>query len=202
MPVIIKPFIEKLGGSTTASTYVGKVGEMFYDLVDTRMRVSNGVTPGGSIISGTESTTAVDEDFIISTSGNVLTSPPSVGEFDFIFGSDGVLGVPHTISSDNLLFLTAPSIELETSGENATIEIGYQAGAPTIYIGVSGQGKTTHIWSDRFAIYADAPSTSKGVSGDSVGMVAINASYLFYCTGDHNGVADIWKRVALTGGTW
>jgi len=45
---IFRSFVERLGG-TTAETYVGTPGDMFYDPESTTIRLSNG-TPGGHIL--------------------------------------------------------------------------------------------------------------------------------------------------------
>jgi hypothetical protein len=44
-----RPFLEKLGG-TPANTFIGNNGELFYDPDTTKIRVSDGVTPGGKLI--------------------------------------------------------------------------------------------------------------------------------------------------------
>jgi hypothetical protein len=48
------------------------------------------------------------------------------------------------------------------------------------------------------------PATSKGASGDTVGKVAINASYIYYCTATYtDGLTDIWSRTPLAAvATW
>lgn len=47
--VTFRPFLEKLGG-TPANTFVGNGGELFYDPDTTKIRVSDGITPGGKLI--------------------------------------------------------------------------------------------------------------------------------------------------------
>jgi hypothetical protein len=44
-------FVDKQGG-TTATNYIGSEGELFYDPTTTTLRVSDGSTPGGSVVSG------------------------------------------------------------------------------------------------------------------------------------------------------
>ena len=44
-------FVDKQGG-TTATSYVGNEGELFYDPTTTTLRVSDGSTPGGTVVSG------------------------------------------------------------------------------------------------------------------------------------------------------
>lgn len=48
--IVYRPFLEKLGGSQ-ASNYVGKEGDLFYDPSTTTLRVSDGTTPGGVLVS-------------------------------------------------------------------------------------------------------------------------------------------------------
>ena len=47
-----------------------------------------------------------------------------------------------------------------------------------------------------------APASSVGASGDIAGMVSWDTSYIYVCTAAYDGTANIWKRVALTGGAW
>lgn len=47
------------------------------------------------------------------------------------------------------------------------------------------------------------PSTSKGAVGDSIGDIAFDGGYIYYCTAIYvDGIADIWKRVSWSGDTW
>lgn len=47
-----------------------------------------------------------------------------------------------------------------------------------------------------------APSSSVGAAGDVSGMVSWDASYIYVCTASHDGSTNIWKRAALSGGSW
>ena len=65
-----------------------------------------------------------------------------------------------------------------------------------IYGGETGTIKNVSIGST-------APSTSNGTSGDILGMIAFDSTYIYYCTANYtDGVADIWKRIAWSGDTW
>lgn len=44
------------------------------------------------------------------------------------------------------------------------------------------------------------PSTSVGTSGDTAGMVAWDASYIYVCTANYDGSTAIWRRSAIS--TW
>jgi hypothetical protein len=47
----------------------------------------------------------------------------------------------------------------------------------------------------------NTPATAKGVTGDLIGDISVDADYIYYCTTTWtDGVADIWKRVAIA--TW
>lgn len=46
------------------------------------------------------------------------------------------------------------------------------------------------------------PTSSKGLQGDRSGQIAVDSNYIYVCVADWNGTTDIWKRTALTGGTW
>lgn len=48
--VTYKMFTDNMGG-TTATNYIGKRGEIFYDPTTTSLRISNGSTPGGLLLS-------------------------------------------------------------------------------------------------------------------------------------------------------
>jgi len=44
------------------------------------------------------------------------------------------------------------------------------------------------------------PLSSVGVDGDTQGMIAWDVNYIYICTGNWDGVANIWKRVGID--TW
>ncbi len=45
-----------------------------------------------------------------------------------------------------------------------------------------------------------APTTALGAAGDLKGMIAFDTNYLYICTANYTGSANVWKRVAIT--TW
>lgn len=50
---------------------------------------------------------------------------------------------------------------------------------------------------------SNPPATSKGASGDKVGMVHANSSSVYVCYANYiNGVDDIWSKINTEGGTW
>lgn len=151
-------------------------------------------------------TKSIDEDLVITTSYSAMSSPPGPATRTYTFGANGTLTVPGIIAGASGLLLTGQSVEIETSG-GGFIEIGYQANPPLqIYIGTSsatpGEETKTYLNTNRLVVLADAPASSVGKAGDTNGLVAVDSNYIYRCTGDYNGTSDIWKRVALTGGTW
>jgi hypothetical protein len=53
----------------------------------------------------------------------------------------------------------------------------------------------------RLALWFNVPTSKKGTVGDSAGMMAVDTTYLYMCTGSYNGTADIWTRTTLSQ-TW
>lgn len=45
-----------------------------------------------------------------------------------------------------------------------------------------------------------APTTTVGAAGDKKGMIAFDSNYIYICTADYTGSANVWKRVAIS--TW
>lgn len=216
MPVTRKLFTDAMGGRD-ASTYVGNRGEVFYDESTGELRISDGATPGGSVvsggnggstgnlsISGTTITAPQDENLVLATSGMFMGSPPGVQSFGVTLKPNGEFVVPYSITSNSSYF-TIDSNQTLRLHANTTIMIGVDS-TEDIAIGTltgpTGNNRVV-IQSDKFQILAAAPSSSKGRAGDFAGMIAFDANYLYYCTAPYDtGTTDIWKRVALTGGTW
>jgi hypothetical protein len=75
-----KLFADKLGG-TTANTYIGTTGEVFYDVDGTTpMRLSNGVTPGGIPFGISSVSTSYTPEFK-TVSGNTLSGTVTTGSY-------------------------------------------------------------------------------------------------------------------------
>jgi hypothetical protein len=67
-------------GGTTASSYIGVIGEVFYDRNgSTPMRLSDGVTPGGIPFGVSSSSTSFNPDF--KAAGGPLTGAVAVGSY-------------------------------------------------------------------------------------------------------------------------
>ena len=75
-----KIFTDKMGG-TRANTYIGTIGEVFYDVDGTSaMRLSNGVTPGGIPFGISSVSTSYTPQFK-TVSGNTLPGTVTTGAY-------------------------------------------------------------------------------------------------------------------------
>lgn len=64
----------------------------------------------------------------------------------------------------------------------------------------SGSGKVT-VEDDSVSIAVSKTVTNAvGASGDTMGMVAWDADYIYICTADYDGSTSVWKRSAIA--TW
>ena len=72
MSSVFRAFVEKLGGSD-ASTFVGNRGELFYDPETSTLRVSDGSTAGGIIVSGAGGSSYGDPEVATYLNGNLDT---------------------------------------------------------------------------------------------------------------------------------
>ena len=62
-------------------------------------------------------------------------------------------------------------------------------------------GTTVKLTGDRLNVAtAYTPFDATGDSGDKAGDIAVDSNYIYYCTADHDGSTNIWKRTALS--TW
>jgi hypothetical protein len=56
--------------------------------------------------------------------------------------------------------------------------------------------------SDRAYVRTTVPTSSIGVDGHVIGMVADDATHHYYCIANYDGTTHIWKRVAWDAGNW
>jgi hypothetical protein len=98
------------------------------------------------------------------------------------------------------IFVTTYVGNINMGGAGATTLSVTQAG--NVGIGTIDPQAKLHVNGRILLAASNAPATSKGAIGDKAGMIAWDASYFYVCTADHNGTADIWKRVVLPAGSW
>lgn len=176
-------------------------GTLSVDAATSTIRVHNGVTPGGMPLElGSGAIAEPEEDFVITTRYGIPSSPPGpvpvYFDVNYTFGTDGFLTFPPTSGGINC----QSTLQLRA---NAAITIGLQPQNPDIYIGNSAASDSRiEIAGQRFRITAAVPTSSKGTAGDNPNMISLDSNYIYICTGNWDGVADIWKRVSLIGGAW
>ena len=118
-------------------------------------------------------------------------------------------------TGDNNIGIGAGAGQSITTGSNNTI-IGSLSGSSNLSSTVLiGAGLTERIKVNSTGLYINGssqlfngsnspvPTTSKGISGDKLGMLAFDSNYIYYCTANYTtGSADIWNRTSQTVGTW
>ena len=89
---------------------------------------------------------------------------------------------------------TQSALVQQTGGETAT-EDGYlMFNRSTVKPVISQSGVYKEV-----VVKQSVPASSVGASGDTAGLVSWDANYIYVCTATHDGSANIWKRVALSG---
>ena len=84
-------------------------------------------------------------------------------------------------------------IEFQVSPDGST--------SPNTVMTIRSNGLVQHANGNLWG--ATAPESSVGSPGDEYGMIAFDEDYIYYCAGNYgDGTTNIWKRVALSGGTW
>ena len=122
---------------------------------------------------------------IIATTTNTFSLGNSSSSWQAIYLSDGT-------SNAGIVFSTSSSVRSSNTGA-----IRIASGSKTWVFDTNG--KTT------LPTPTTVPQHSYGSSNDTVGMVAFNGNYIYYCKQTYNGISptdDIWVRVAWTDTTW
>ena len=105
-----------------------------------------------------------------------------------------------TVANDD--YISFGTYEAEITPEQRTAEPVLPATKTKLGTVIVGDGLNVANGTISWKL-ADVPATSKGQAGDQEGSLAASSSYIYYCIADYtNGVANIWKRVALTTQTW
>lgn len=100
MAVVYRALVEKLGAASTA-TFVGNEGELFWDPTSTDIRISDGTTVGGAVVSGGSSTAPVAAGFITLNG----TSPTWTGTTGYTVSG----AQPGGVGTDYEITLTFPT---------------------------------------------------------------------------------------------
>lgn len=100
------------------------------------------------------------------------------------YGTQGLAGFDGV---DTITFASTGTYIFEFVSENA---------ATDIHIADLSRARD-YVQSSELRIVPRTP-TNKGQAGDVAGMIAIDSSYVYVCTGAYDGTTNIWKRSALS----
>ena len=92
--------------------------------------------------------------------------------------------------------LGAPGSNLDLSGNQITATNSNG----DIELAPAGTGKIIVIDDSITINTSQTPATDVGVDGDTMGMIAWDASYIYVCTADYDGSTSIWRRATLASG--
>lgn len=151
------------------------------------------------------------QGFVTSQINAVINAAPgaldTLDELSAALGDDANFAVTIT----NALATKAASSDVYTKTQVDTA-LGLKATAASVYTqsevntllnGYTTTGALTTALASKQDKFVEVPTSSIGQLGDTAGMIAINNSYIFYCTADYtDGNSDIWARVALTLESW
>ena len=173
-------------GNISASS--ATIGTSSSDILTLNSKVLGNIIPssGGSI--GTSSapwtdlyTTNIDATKI--SVANVTATRVTASEFT------GNLVGNLVTSNDITINNNALSVKINTDTLSAPRQINFPNKSGTVVTKNNGR---------MAGPYGTVPSTLAGNSGDKQGDIAFDNDYLYYCTADHDGVVDIWKKIALS----
>lgn len=132
-------------------------------------------------------------------SGNVVISSVVDDGTTVTMGDIAINGTTSTLTTTtNDINLVPGGGEVNVSGHilsdtTNTKDLGSSA---NVWRGIFGTKLTAT--GDRLNIATThTPASAQGAAGDLAGDVAIDASYIYYCTAAHDGSTAIWKKVAL-----
>jgi len=92
---------------------------------------------------------------------------------------------------------TRSALVQQTGSENAADDGTIMWDRQNLYPAVSRSGAFKEI-----VLKNTAPASSVGVAGDKAGLISWDASYIYVCTATFDASSHIWKRAAITGGSW
>lgn len=132
MTTVFRNFVEQLGGAD-ATTFVGSIGEIFYDPTTTTLRISDGSTPGGLVLNTGGSSQTISWDSgtnTLSISGgnsadlSSLTGQNTDAQTLSLSGTDLSISNGNTVDLSPFLQTSNLETELGTSTTIAALEDG------------------------------------------------------------------------------
>lgn len=196
MPIIYRPFLEKIGGPESAATFVGNEGELFYDPATTTLRISDGSTPGGTEVSGgggggeshdadkltaDTRTVTLDSDGVLTfNAGTARISTATTGNDLTIFSHDDM--TISTVGGDDIMVNAGDRIQLQGGNKTGSGE----GGVINLYAGDGGSdggiGGTIRIFA------GDAGVDAGGAEGGNIEIGAGDST----ATGQMGGIVSIF----------
>jgi len=194
MASTFKAFVDKMG-ETPVSSYVGRIGELFYDPTTTTLRISDGATPGGIEISAGGGGASHDADKLTASSrtvtldsdgaltfnaGTARISTATTGNSLTVFAHNDM--TISTVGGDDILVNAGDRIQLQGGNKTGSGE----GGVINLYAGDGGSdggiGGTIRI------IAGDAGVDAGGAEGGNVEIGAGDST----ATGQMGGIVSIF----------
>lgn len=167
-----------------------------YELRDCSItRAAKGTTSGTVTINYTEGSYQT-----ITTSGSVqlaFTNFPASGKLGTVRVEVVIANAAHTITLPAAVTIGANSLAGITP---ATRVIGFQRTGTYIYEFTTDDAGTTIAVSDLTQNRGEMPirtPANTGQSGDVAGLVSVDGTNLYVCTGSYDGSTVIWKKLVL-----
>jgi len=108
------------------------------------------------------------------------------------FGATGTLTLPNYMTRDTE-YGGGPRLVIDANANmaeirsNSNILIGYNDSLGNVFIGNPNGGGQVDIVGSRFRVLVDVPASSIGSVGDQAGQIAVDSSYIYYCTQNFGG---------------
>ena len=166
-----RAYVEKLG-ATEAATFVGNVGDLFYDPNTASLRVSDGTTPGGVAVAGVTSVSGPINQSLIPDADDTydLGSPSNQWRDLYLTGNTMYLGgTPVSMSGNTVLVDTVPLVSKPELDE-ATQDV---ANANALYVNTDVRVHQNNV------IASPSPAGESGWYYSSVGEGEF-CSWFFY----------------------
>lgn len=197
-----KAIVKSALTGTTVNNNMGGTVFQSAEIRDMReTRVDFGTTSGTLALDHTAA-----PNYTVTTSGNVslsFTGFPAAGKVGRIRFEITVTNVAHTMTLPSSVSKGNKGI----AGLSGTILTFNEIGSYLFEFWTDDGGTTVHIedktrnrtyfHSSVLQLQQRGPS-SVGAAGDVAGMIAVDNSYVYVCTGTYDGSTAIWKRASLS----
>jgi len=187
---------------TTVSNNMGGTVFQSAEIRDMReTRVDFGTTSGTLALNHTSA-----PNYTVTTSGSVslsFTGFPAAGKVGRIRFEITVSNIAHTMTlpagvnkgTKGIAGLIGTTVTFSETG-TYLFEFWTDDGGTTIHIEDKTRNRT-YFHSTQLQLIQRTPS-NVGAVGDVAGMIAVNGSYIYVCTGTYDGSTAIWKQASLT----